>query len=75
MSGIRAGDLTPGLYEAHGSGIPDCEIYQVLHLHGIRQVTITYDYPPGEKQRDSFSVESEWHVKRHVPELVIQEWL
>lgn len=69
--GIRADQLTVGWYEAHGSGLRDCEIRKIERLDE-RTVEITYFYHH-ELHVKQYANSREWSVKHYFSDYVIEE--
>lgn len=68
---MRAGDLRPGWYHAHGNSFPDLLIHEVEHRPEQHAVTIDYTYGRDSRHVRGYDVDRLWSVRP--VEHVIQE--
>jgi len=67
---MRAGDLTPGEYYAHGSTYVNCIIHTVTYSAERQEVWVDHTYQ-GERMNRWYDEDRDWKVKRH--SIVIEE--
>lgn len=68
---MRAGDLTPGRYHAHGSKEVDCIIHEVTLQPNGYEVLIDYSYPGVKRYQSYYHVDRNWGVERE--QMIVEE--